>query len=192
MTRDIDLASVIARAQQGKTEAVDVLYVAYADPIRRYCYARLGDIEAAHDCVQEIFIKVWKAIRSFVYRDERSFTAWLFTIANNVVISDIRKRRKFIHLPLDPDLDMTSSQDLARTITDYLTLSKALYQLTPEQQQVIALKFFAGFSILEIANSLKRTEGAVKALQHRAIRRLKILLSDESFNSADAQPDMED
>lgn len=179
MPGDIDLPSVIAHAQQGKPDAVDVLYTAYADPIRRYCYARLGDIEAAHDCVQEVFLKVWKAIKSFVYRDELSFISWLYTIANHVVISDIRKRQKLVQLPLDPDLDLTSDYDLARTINDQLVLWNAIRQLTPEQQQVIVLKFFVGLSFLEIAAVVKRREGAVKALQHRAIRRLQTLLSGE-------------
>jgi RNA polymerase sigma-70 factor (ECF subfamily) len=179
MSGNIDLPSVIAYAQQGKADAVHVLYRAYADPIRRYCYARLGDIEAAHDCVQEVFLKVWKAIRSFVYRDELSFLSWLYTIANHVVISDIRKR-KLVQLPLDPDLDAPSGQDLGRTVTDQLVLWNAIRQLTPDQQQVITLKFFAGLSLLEIAQIIKRREGAVKALQHRALRRLQSLLSNEN------------
>lgn len=179
MPEDIDLPAVIAHAQQGKPDAVDVLYTAYADPIRRYCYARLGDIEAAHDCVQEIFLKVWKAITSFVYRDELSFTAWLYTIANHVVVSDLRRQRKLVQLPLDLDIDLSSGHDIARTITDHLALWNAIRQLTPEQQQVITLRYFLGLSFLEIAKIVKRREGAVKALQHRALNRLHVLLSTD-------------
>lgn len=179
MPEDIDLPAVIAHAQQGQPDAVAVLYTAYADPIRRYCYARLGDIEAAHDCVQEIFLKVWKAITSFVYRDELSFTSWLYTIANHVVISDIRKRRKLVQLPLDLDIDVSNNYDLARTITDHLALWNAIRQLTPEQQQVITMRYFLGLSFLEIAKIVKRQEGAVKALQHRALNRLHALLSTD-------------
>lgn len=192
MPGKIDLPSVIAHAQQGKPDAVEVLYVAYADPVRRYCYARLGDIEAAHDCVQEVFLKVWKAITSFVYRDELSFTAWLYTIAHHVVVSDIRKRQKLVQLPLDLDINLSHGHDLARTITDHLALWSAIRQLTPEQQQVIALRYFVGLSFLEIATIFKRREGAVKALQHRALKRLQTLLSNEYPNSPadDSSPEI--
>jgi len=57
-----------------------------------------------------------------------------------------------------------------------LTLRDAIRHLTPQQQQVIALKFFAGLWNVEIATALHRTEGAVKALQHRAITRLQQML----------------
>jgi RNA polymerase sigma-70 factor, ECF subfamily len=182
MSEEIDLPAVIADAQQGKADAVDLLYAAYADRIRRYCYARLGDIEAAHDCVQEVFLKVWKAITTFVYRDDLSFTAWLFAIAHSVVVSDIRKRRTSTQLPLDLDLDLSNGYDLARSITDHLALWHAIRQLTPEQQQVITLRYFVGLSFLEIARVIKRREGAVKALQHRALNRLQVLLSNERRN----------
>jgi RNA polymerase sigma-70 factor, ECF subfamily len=181
MPSSIDLPSVIARAREGNQHAIRELYDVYADPVRRYCYVRLGDSEAAQDCVQEVFVCIWKGVKNFEYRGDLSFTAWLYTIANNVLVSSIRKRKRAIQVPLTPELNLTDtkSSDTARTICDRLALQQAISNLTTEQQQVITLKFFAGLSNLEIAEIVGRTEGAVKALQHRAINRLQQMLSHE-------------
>lgn len=181
MPSSIDLPSTIARAREGNPQAIRELYDAYADPVRRYCYVRLGDVEAAQDCVQEVFVCIWKGVKTFEYRGELSFTAWLYTIANNVLVSFIRKRKRTQQIPLTPELNLTDakSYDTARTICDRLALRQAISQLTPEQQQVITLKFFVGLSNLEIAAAVDRTEGAVKALQHRAINRLQQMLANE-------------
>jgi RNA polymerase sigma-70 factor, ECF subfamily len=181
MPSSIDLPSTIARAREGNSQAIRELYDAYADPVRRYCYARLGDVEAAQDCVQEVFVCIWKGVKNFEYRGDLSFTAWLYTIANNVLVSYVRKRKRVQQVSLTPELNLTDQKsfDTARTICDRLSLRHAIEQLTPEQQQVITLKFFVGLSNLEIAEAVGRTEGAVKALQHRAINRLQQMLANE-------------
>ncbi len=176
-----DLRSIIACAQEGNPSAIQALYDKYADPVRRYCYTRLADIEAAQDCTQEVFLCIWKAVKKFEYRDDLSFTAWLYTIANNVLVSYVRKRNRAQHVPLTPELGITDtkSTDTDYRICDRLMLREAISRLTIEQQQVIVLKFFVGMSNLEIAATLGRTEGAVKALQHRAIHRLQSILANE-------------
>jgi RNA polymerase sigma-70 factor (ECF subfamily) len=176
-----DLRAIIARAHEGNTSALQELYDAYGDPVRRYCYVRLGDIEAAQDCTQEVFLCIWKGIHKFEFRGDLSFTAWLYTIANNVLVSYVRKRNRAQHVPLTAELNITDTKslDTARTICDRLMLREAISRLTIEQQQVITLKFFVGLSNLEIAAALNRTEGAVKALQHRAICRLQNILANE-------------
>ncbi|MDP9309358.1 MAG: RNA polymerase sigma factor [Chloroflexota bacterium] len=181
MPSSIDLPSAIARAREGQAQAIRELYDVYSDPVRRYCYVRLGDSESAQDCVQEVFVCIWKGVKNFEYRGDLSFTAWLYTIANNVLVSYVRKRRRVQQVPLTPELNLTDprSHDSARNICDRLALRDAISQLTTEQQQVITLKFFVGLSNLEIAEIVGRSEGAVKALQHRAINRLQHILSNE-------------
>ncbi len=181
MPSSIDLPSTIARAREGNPQAIRELYDVYSDPVRRYCYVRLGDNESAQDCVQEVFVCIWKGVKNFEYRGDLSFTAWLYTIANNVLVSHIRKRKRVQQVSLTPELNLTDSRSLdsARNICDRLALRQAIEQLTLEQQQVITFKFFVGLSNLEIAEILGRSEGAVKALQHRAINRLQHMLSNE-------------
>lgn len=176
-----DLHSIIAHAQEGNPSAIQALYERYSDPVGRYCYLRLGDLEAAQDCTQEVFLSIWKSIKKFEYRGELSFTAWLYTIANNVVVSYVRKRNRVQQVSLTPELGITDTKatDTDYLICDRLMLREAIRRLTLEQQQVITLKFFVGMSNLEIAAILGRSEGAVKALQHRALHRLQAILAHE-------------
>ncbi len=182
MSTVLDLATILAQAQAGQPSAMAELYTRYGAPVQRYCYARLGRVEAAEDCTQEVFIRIWKHVPTFEYRGEASFTSWLYTIANHVVISYVRKgQRRAGHMALTDDLDYAADHrsDPARIVCDQVTLVDAIDQLTLEQQQVISLKFFGGLSNLEIATALGRTEGAVKALQYRALQRLQRLLVAE-------------
>jgi RNA polymerase sigma-70 factor (ECF subfamily) len=176
-----DLRAIVVQAQHGSRAAIHDLYDAYGAAVYRYCYVRLGDREGAEDCVQEVFERIWKGVGTFEYRGDSSFVAWMYTIASNVLINNVRKHKPIQHVPLTPELNVADTRhaDTARTICDRLTLRDAINQLTLEQQQVVLLKFFVGLSNLEIAKALGRSEGAVKALQHRALLRLQRVLAAE-------------
>jgi RNA polymerase sigma-70 factor (ECF subfamily) len=175
----LDLAATLAQAQAGHAAAITGLYLRYGPLVQRYCYARLGSMAAAEDCTQEVFIRIWRSVGTFAYRGDASFMGWLYTIANHEVIDYIRKHSRVREVSLGPELDLTDSctNDIAGMICNRLMLCEVLSQLTAEQQQVLTLKFFGGLSNLEIAEHMRRTEGAVKALQHRAIQRLQRLLT---------------
>lgn len=181
MPSSSDLSSAIRRAREGQPQALREIYDVYAELLFRYCYNRLHDAEAAQDCVQEIFMKAWKGIKTFEERCEHSLTAWLYTIANHVVVSYLRKhnRRRALSLSAELQPDIAQITDLAGTICDRLALRQAISQLTDEQQHVITLKFFVGLSNREISMVVRRSEGAVKALQYRALGRLLRLLAPE-------------
>ncbi len=176
-----NLPTILAQARAGDRLAIQTLYAHYGAAVLRYCYTRLGTQEAAEDCTQEVFVRVWKHVPTFEYRGDASFISWVYTIANHVVISYLRKWQRTEHLALTADLDYAADHrsDPAHTVCDQVTLADAIDQLTLEQQQVISLKFFGGLSNLEIATALGRTEGAVKALQYRALQRLQRLLVAE-------------
>ena len=185
MSTVLDLATILAQAQAGHPSTMAELYTWYGAPVQRYCYARLGRVEAAEDCTQEVLIGIWKHVPTFEYRGEASFTSWLYTIANHVIISYVRKEQpRAGQVSLTPALGLADHRvsDTAGTICDRLALREALSQLKVEQQQVITLKFFGGLSNLEIAARMGRTEGAVKSLQYRAIHRLQHLLIHEHVN----------
>ena len=186
-----DLRAILVQAQHGSRAAMHDLYDAYNAEVYRYCYVRLGDQGGAEDCVQEVFERIWKGVHSFEYRGDSSFLAWMYKIASNVLISYGRKHKAVRHVPLTPELNLADNRhaDTARTIVDRLALREAIDQLTPEQQHVITLKFFVGMSNIEIAAVLGRTEGAVKALQHRAIQRLqRVLAAEHADNPATLRP----
>ncbi len=178
MSTIFDLATSLAQAQAGHPAAIAELYTAYGVLVQRYCAARLGSMEAAEDCTQEVFLRIWRSVGTFDYRGDASFMEWLYTIANHVVISYTRKHWRVSHVSLTPDLALVDgrTQAMASTICEQMVLRAALAELTVEQQQVITLKFWGGLSNLEIAEYLGRSEGAVKALQYRGVQRLQHLL----------------
>ncbi len=129
--------------------------------------------------MQEMFIRIWKALPTMEYQGEQAFLGWMYTIAYHGVVTYIRRRSHRLHLSLTPDVQLIDgkSSDLARTICDREALRHALTQLTGDQLQVITLRFFGGFSTAEVAAALNRTDGAIKLLQHRAIKRLQQVLT---------------
>jgi len=176
-----DLSSAIIRAREGQPQAIHEIYDAYGDLLFRYCYVRLNDREAAQDCVQEVLICVWKGIQAFEYRNDIALLAWLYKIANNIVVSYVRKRKRTYSSPLAAEVLLADPQtfDIAGSVCERLAIQQALSQLTSEQQHVIILKFFVGLSNREVAAIIHRSEGAVKGLQYRAIAHLSRLLLPE-------------
>jgi RNA polymerase sigma-70 factor, ECF subfamily len=179
--QESDLQRLIGRAQRGDSIAFDDLYERYAQGILRYLYLRTREAESAQDLTQEVFIRVLKNIKKFEYRGEKSFLGWLYTIAGNVLIGHVR-RKHGIQTPLDQNLDVVDpkGQEPVATALDRIYLLNAMSQLTEDQQQVLTLKFFGDLTNQEIATVIGRTEGAVKALQHRAIQTLQQIIEHES------------
>lgn len=179
------LRDCIQRAKQRDPTAISELYAAYAGMILRYLHIRVTELELAQDLTQEVFIKIINGIERFEYRDEKSFLGWIYTIAANVLHSH-QRRRRVVSTPFDTrdDLVDTSSQNDVRMITDRIALQQALGQLTHDQQQVLTLRFFADLSNSEIAGMLRRTEGAIKAIQHRALQSLQKIMNREAEEPA--------
>ncbi|MCU0490033.1 MAG: sigma-70 family RNA polymerase sigma factor [Chloroflexaceae bacterium] len=181
MSLDIELAHLVAQAKSGDVGAISTLYDRYAALMLRYLYARLYDREQAQDLTQEVFIRVIKNIARFEYRDEKTFLGWLYTIASNV-LSSYQRRRSFLSTPLDSQEDLVdpgSHQDVWN-VTERIALQQALGELTDDQQQVLTLRFFADMTNSEIAVVLNRSEGAIKAIQYRALQSLQRILSRDA------------
>jgi RNA polymerase sigma-70 factor (ECF subfamily) len=143
------------------------------------------DQEGAQDLTQEVFVRVIKGIGGFEYRGEKSFLGWLYTIANNVLIGQARRKRA-ISTPLDDSIEIVDprSQEAVLSIYDRVALQQAISQLTLDQQQVLTLKFFGDMTNNEIATLIGRSEGAVKALQHRALQSLQQIMAREARDTA--------
>jgi RNA polymerase sigma-70 factor (ECF subfamily) len=178
---DPELPKIIASAQAGDAGAFGDLYTRYAAVILRYLYVRTREQEAAQDLTQEVFVRVIKGISGFEYRGEKSFLGWLYTIAGNVLIGQARRKRA-ISTPLDESAEIADprGQEAVLSVFDRVSLQHAISQLTGDQQQVLTLRYFADMTNQEIAVSTGKTEGAVKALQHRALLALQQILERET------------
>ena len=144
-----------------------------------YCYAarRLGSSQQAEDCVAETFSRFLHALQAGG-GPKKHLQAYLYRVAHNW-ITDQYRREPPPPVELDPNLQADEYNNPSRLVALRLKeeqVRSALRLLTPDQQQVIMLKFIEGFSNKEIATTMKKSEGAVKSLQHRGLAALQRIL----------------
>jgi RNA polymerase sigma-70 factor (ECF subfamily) len=171
---------LVQRAQTLEEGALADLYSSYYPRIYNYAFLHLGDIQAAEDLSSEVMLKVLESIKKYRFRGT-PFSAWVFRIARNRLIDLHRRRKRRGEVDLTQPLAavQTSPEVLAERALDRGQIHLALKYLTDEQRQVIVLKFIQGFDNASISRVLRRSEGAVKSLQHRALNSLRRIMSGE-------------
>ena len=174
--------NLVQRARQGDHEAFARLYEAHFDKIFRYVVLKIRNQAEAEDMTQQVFVKAYESIGSYQLQGV-PFTAWLFRIAHNQMVDFVRKESKKPTVPLDESLPIMDDSDLEGEVETKMEMEKvvlATKQLTKAQREVISLRFAGGLSITEAARTMRKSEGAIKALQHSAILALrKTLLAGE-------------
>ena len=154
------------------------LYDRFVERVFRYLYFRTGSHPEAEDLTEQVFLKAWEAIGRYRWQG-RPFLAWLYRLAHNAHIDYVRSQKPTTSLTNDErPIEVASAAaavDLARTL-DAEVLTRALGQLTPDQQQVIVMKFIQGMDNDQIAQTLDKREGAIRALQMRALMSLRRVL----------------
>jgi RNA polymerase sigma-70 factor (ECF subfamily) len=168
---------LLERARRFEQEALAEIFDRYNAGIFRYAMRLLGDEELARECMSETFSRFLSALRREAGPKDY-LQAYLYRIAHNW-ITDYYRRKTPPSLPLDPELRSDSAEEPHRVVADELELQQvrsALALLTPDQRQVITLKYLEEWENEEIARALNKPVGAVKSLQHRAIEALRRLL----------------
>jgi RNA polymerase sigma-70 factor (ECF subfamily) len=174
-----DEQELLLRAVQGDPLALGALYDTYVERIFSYIYHRVGQAEVAEDLTGQVFMRMLEAIQTGnAWRT--SFSGWLYRIAHNLVIDYYRRRQRASFVDMDEASPIPSgSGDPVRTteaVLDRERLRAAMSKLTEEQAQVITLRFIEDLSIAEVAGIMEKTEGAIKALQYRAVLALRRVL----------------
>jgi RNA polymerase sigma-70 factor (ECF subfamily) len=166
-------SALIARAKAGDGDAISALYERYAPQIQRYIAARLGDPVQAEDVCADVFVKVLESLARYEDRGW-PFSAWLYRIAYARTIDVLRQSRRRHAVPLDERQlgALEPPDDAVMSRIAYHEIKGAMDILTREQQIVLRLRFDEDRSLAEIAQSLGRSVGSVKALQHRGLLRL--------------------
>jgi RNA polymerase sigma-70 factor (ECF subfamily) len=163
----------LAVAAKRDRAAFGVLYDRYVERVDGYCYRRLQTPQDAEDATSQVFTSALAALPR--YRDDGpSFGAWLFAIAHNLVVDELRSRRVARRAFALVDDVMPGPEEQAIVAADARELRALLARLPEEQAQLIELRL-AGLTDKEIAFVLGRSYGAVRSAQHRAIRRLREL-----------------
>jgi RNA polymerase sigma-70 factor (ECF subfamily) len=156
------------------------IYDRYSPGIYRYAMRLLGDDCLAEDCVGETFSRFLKALRSGQGPQDH-LQAYLYRIAHNW-ITDFYRRQPPPPFDLDDSLrseDQSLPEVQADVNQERLQVRLALRCLTPDQRQVIILRFLEGWENEEVATAMQKPAGTIRVLQHRAISTLQRLLLKE-------------
>ena len=174
------LEQMLRQAQAGQDAALTTLYNTYFERIYKFIYYRTSHKETAEDLTEDVFVKVFKKLKGL--EQLAAFEGWLFQIARNRVIDYYRSKKQLVPLEeVENTLEYeTNIVDIVNLKTEQVVFIKLLKELTPEQQQVIKLKFLEDIDNDIIAQMMNKTEGAIRVIQHRAIAKLKELIDNIS------------
>jgi len=164
--------------QREKENRLASLYDEYFDRIARYIYARLGDRNEAENLAGEVFLKALESLKSYKERGI-PMQAWLFRIAHNVSVDHLRKRGRMATVPID-GAPLEAREDPVATAEKNMEMERvneAMQKLTPEQREVVQLRFFGGLSSKEVGDILRKSDGAVREMQRAAVEKLRRLLT---------------
>ena len=162
---------LVERGQQGDRDALEELYLIHFDRIYSYLHMSVGNRHDAEDLTTQTFLKMLESIGKFRFR-AAPFSAWLFRIAHNLAMDHFRAGRRWQpeeEVPEPPGQEERSAEDEALHSIGRASMLELIEDLSPEQRQVLTLKFVFNFGNGEVATILGKTEGAVKSLQHRAL-----------------------
>src|SRR4051794_13380807 len=178
----VETWQLVTRAQAGDGEAFGLLYDRYVDTVFRFIYFRVNDRALAEDFTSETFLRALRRISTISYQG-RDIGAWFVTIARNIIFDHMKSARHRLEVTTADTVEgeqRAPSPEAA--VLDLLTserLMAAVKQLGDEQRECVMLRFIQGFSVSETAAVMGKNDGAIKALQHRAVRKLAELVGGD-------------
>lgn len=166
----------LIKLSQDNLSQFEPLFDRYFDRIFKYVFSRTNNRQVAEDLTSQIFLKILEALPR--YQNQNSFTAWIFKIARNTLISYFRFN---FHHPIqsldESDLlrftPQIGSHKSSEEIDTYVDLKKILNHMPQKDQDLLRLRFAAGLSISEIGEIQGKTPGAVKMAIHRVLRHVE-------------------
>ena len=176
---------LVDRAQKGDRGALEELYLIHFDRIYSYLHVSVGNRHDAEDLTTQTFLKMLEAIGKFRWQSA-PFSAWLFRIAHNLAMDHFRANKRWQpeeEVPEPEPDESTSAEAGALESIGRKSMLELIEDLSPEQQQVLTLKFVFNFANAEAATILGKTEGAIKSLQHRALVSLQKQLEKREAES---------
>ncbi|HEX6288749.1 MAG TPA: sigma-70 family RNA polymerase sigma factor [Herpetosiphonaceae bacterium] len=178
---------LITRVAQQDRRAFEILYDRYAPAVFGLALKTLGDRQIAEEAVQEVFWRVWQRAASF--DPNRMFAPWLFGIAHNYCIDELRRRRARPqpvyeddeHPVLSSIADTTDVSEAALQSEQRRIVADALQQLPNEQRQALELAYYGGLTQQEIATRLGNPLGTIKTRMRLGLQKLRGILQDQGL-----------
>ena len=171
---------LLGLAAQGNKKAYGLLYEQYLDEIYRFVYLGLNDRWEAEDITENVFLKAWEQLPIIYSQDNQidNFRAWLYRIARNQMIDYFRSKKPVV-LEENIFTDETSPENAYSENNLSNRLIKAILRLEPNYRQIIVLRFINQVSHKEAAEIMKLGYNNVRVLQYRALKKLRMLLTEE-------------
>jgi RNA polymerase sigma-70 factor, ECF subfamily len=175
-TIDEGLTSAVVQAAAGDEAAFATIIRAHHDDMTRVSFLVCGDLDLADEAVQAAWLIAWRKIGSL--RDATRLRAWLVSIAANEARQLVRKRRRAAVVELAVDHARAVDADPAGRVHD-LDLVNALARLHPDDRQLVALRYVAGFDSTELARATGRSPSGTRARLARILDALRKELGDD-------------
>jgi RNA polymerase sigma-70 factor (ECF subfamily) len=176
-----NIRKLVDRSQKGDRDALEELYLIHFDRIYSYLHVSVGNRHDAEDLTTQTFLKMLESLGRFRWQSA-PFSAWLFRIAHNLAMDHFRARKRVQpeeEVPEPPGSEEPSAELEALQSIGRQSMLELIDKLSPEQQQVLTLKFVFNFPNADVAKILDKTEGAIKSLQHRALASLEKQLAQK-------------
>lgn len=176
-----DEHKLVLRAKEGDSAAFGALYDRHLPAIYRFILLKVGGRKGeAEDLTHEVFLSAWRNVGNFEFQGY-PFSSWLYRIARNAVVDHYRTQKKNVSLDVVPDEVFAEKPDVDERLDAGLEMQRIqvyLARLEPVYQDVLVMKFVEDMSNREIAAALEKSEGAVRVIQHRALKQLRKSLEE--------------
>lgn len=194
---DVDDRALVLRVQAGDMQAYAEIWQRYHVRVSMRIYRLTGDRNLADDLKAEVFTKALKNIGSFTWQGH-DFVAWLYTIAGNLVADHLKSAHHRRDRACDftawnaPDYPDCSREGDPETTAEIrlasLQVLAAMAHLTPEQREVVSMRYLAEMTTDETARAIGKNVGATKALLYRALVSLRRILAAGELSAAVPRP----
>lgn len=168
-------AELLRRAVNRDASAYGSLYEAHLPRVYRHVRYRVPEAELAEDITSMVFLRAWQAIDRYKPVEGRPFLAWLFTIANNLIVDHHRRARHVVG-EIDPGRHRAETPDPeASAISTDLNdrILAAIARLKPDYQLIVSLRLIEDMEYEDIARVMGKKPGALRVLLFRALATLR-------------------
>lgn len=171
----LELEKLVRDCKKGKNDAYSQLVDQFSGKFYAYFYRLTGSAELSNELLSELFLKIVKYIKKF--RDG-SFETWLFKIASNIFYDYLRSKQSQQKLAdgYTEQLVQNQQTNKASTIDTNYHLQNALSKISPDDRELIVLRYYSDMSFKDIAELRQEPLGTTLSKTHRALKKLKNLL----------------